>query len=91
MRAAIAGASLVLFAYHPAALAQATDVNVDRALVNVDITSPYAVEKLLTREHAARRLHEELHQLELCRPELDLAARPPHPVGLAIEIDVASR
>jgi hypothetical protein len=47
--------------------AQAADVDVDRALVDIDVAPPHAVEQLLAREHPARALHEELEQAELGR------------------------
>src|SRR5262249_59761756 len=41
-------------------LAQPADMDVDRALVDIDLAAPHAVEQLLAREHAARPLHHEL-------------------------------
>src|SRR4051812_33675436 len=55
-------------------LAQATDMDVDGALVDVDLAAPDAVEQLLAREHAAGPLHQELEQAIFGRSEIDGAA-----------------
>src|SRR5436305_3440619 len=43
-------------------LAQAPDMHVDRALINIDVRAPHPVEQLLAREDAAWPLHQELEQ-----------------------------
>src|SRR3954464_10871057 len=61
-------------------LAQAADMDVDGALVDVDLAAPHAVEQLLAREHAARPLHQEFEQTILGRPEIDRAPAAPAPL-----------
>src|SRR5262249_39165500 len=55
-------------------LAQPPDVDVDGALVDVDLAAPDPVEQLLAREHAAGPLHQKLEQAIFGRPEIDRAA-----------------
>src|SRR3569833_2176155 len=71
-------------------LAQAADVHVDRALVDIDIRTPDAVEQLLAREYAAGPLHEEFEQAIFGRPEIDGLAAARHALLLAVEFDVAN-
>src|SRR4051794_35996921 len=70
-------------------LAQAADVHVDSALVDVDLVAPHAVEQLATCEHATRRLHEELEQPVVGWTQMDglSAAQDRH--RRAVELDVA--
>src|SRR6202035_5798177 len=70
-------------------LAQASDMDVDGALVDVDVTAPDAVEQLLARKHPARVLHQEFEQAEFGRPERNVAAGARDPLLLAVELDVA--
>src|SRR5688572_17404676 len=49
-------------------LAQAADVNVDGAVVDVDVVAPDVVQQLLAREHPAGRAHQELQQAIIRRP-----------------------
>src|SRR5436190_13480787 len=53
--------------------AQASDMHVDGALIDIDVAPPHAVEQLLARVDAARTLHQELEQAELGRPKMHLA------------------
>src|SRR6185312_12317839 len=70
-------------------LAEPPDMDVDRALVDINVAAPDAVQHLGTGEDAAGRLHEELEELELGRPEMELATGAADAVGLAIELEVA--
>src|SRR5262249_43158915 len=70
-------------------LAQAADVHVDGAFVDVDLATPDAVEQLLAREHAAGRLHQDLEQAVLGGPEIDGAAAARPPLLLAVDLEVA--
>src|SRR5580658_3293516 len=60
-------------------LAQAPDMDVDGALVDIDVAAPDAVEQLLAREHPAGTLHQKFKQPELGGTEVDRAARARHP------------
>src|ERR1700749_5352104 len=68
------GADRVLLAARIEQLAQAADMHVDGALVDIDVAPPDAVEQLLAREHPARMLKEEFEQAIFGRAEIDLAA-----------------
>src|SRR5262249_58282598 len=70
-------------------LAQAADVDVDGALVDIDLTAPHAVEKLFAREHAAWSLHQELEQTVFGRPEIDGAAGARDAFFLAVHFELA--
>ncbi len=70
-------------------LAQAPDMHVDGALVDIDVAAPHAVEQLLARVHAAGALHQEFEQAELGRAERDLAAAAKHAAALAVELEIA--
>src|SRR5712672_2063807 len=82
------GADRVRHAAAVERLAQASDVDVDRALVDIDIAAPDLVEQLLAREDAAWVFQQELEQAKLGRPERHLAARARHPLGVTVELDV---
>jgi hypothetical protein len=69
--------------------AQATDVHIDGASLDVDIRTPDRIEQLLAREDAAGVLHEVFEQAEFRRPEMDLFTRALHPVCGAVDRDVA--
>src|SRR5206468_11606910 len=83
------GADRVLFAAGVEQLAQAADMDVDGALVDIDVAAPDAVEQLLAREHAAGMLQEELQQAVFGRTEIDRPARARHAALVAVELDVA--
>src|SRR5688572_13367065 len=57
------GADRIRLAGGAERLAQAADMDVDRALVHVSLAAPDAVEELLAREHPPGLAHEELEQL----------------------------
>src|SRR5579863_1489950 len=82
-------ADRVLLAAGIEQFAQTPDVHVDRALVDIDVAAPDAVEQLLAREHAAGMLEEEFEQAIFGRPEIDGAAGASDTSLLAIEFDVA--
>jgi len=64
--------------------AQSADVNIDRALVDVDVTAPNIVEKLFTREHPPGTPHQELKQTELSRAEMKLRTATSHATGSTV-------
>ena len=51
--------------------AQAADMHVDRARLDVDVAAPDRVQHFLAREDPAGMLHEKLQQAELGRPEMN--------------------
>ena len=57
--------------------AQAADVHVDRALLDVDVVAPHLIEQLRARVHALGPRHEELEQAKLRGSQLDVARRAP--------------
>src|ERR1700744_5675137 len=81
------GADRILLAAGIEQLAQAADMHVDGALVDVDVTAPDAVEQLLAREHPARMLEEEFEQAIFGRPEVDRAARARYAALLAVKLE----
>src|SRR5882762_9646234 len=50
-------------------LAQTSDVDIDRAFVDIHIATPDAIQQLLARENASRILHQEFEQAEFRRPQ----------------------
>src|SRR4029077_18625675 len=70
-------------------LAQAADMDVDSAFVDVDVAAPDAVEQLLAREHAAGIFHQEFEQAEFRGAKRNVAAGAGDPLLLTIELDVA--
>src|SRR5579864_1676199 len=72
------GADRVLLAARVEQFAKAADVDVDGALIDIDVAAPDAVEQLLAREHPARMLQEELQQAILGRAEINGTARTRH-------------
>src|SRR5882757_934342 len=69
------GADRVLLAAGIEQFAQAADMHIDGALVDIDVAAPDAVEQLLAAEHPPRMLKEELQQAVLGRAEIDRPAR----------------
>src|SRR5262249_31909301 len=65
-------------------LAQAPDVHVNGALIDIDVAAPNAVEQLLAREHAAGALHQKFEQAELGGSEWNLAAAARDPFLLPV-------
>src|SRR4051812_14531601 len=59
---AVHGADRIVVVAAIERFAQAADMHVDRALVDIDFAAPDAVEQLLAREHAARALHQKFEQ-----------------------------
>src|SRR5262249_1616579 len=70
-------------------LAQPADVDIDGALVDVNLAAPHAVEQLLAGEHASRTLHQELEQPIFGGAEVDCAAAARDPLLLAVDLEVA--
>src|SRR4029453_13366727 len=68
------GADRVLLAAGIEQFAQTADMDVDGALVDIDVAAPDAVEQLLAAEDAAGMLQEKLQQAILGRAEIDRAA-----------------
>src|SRR3546814_11903546 len=59
-------------------LAQAADVHIDGARLDVDVAAPDRIQELLASEYPPRMLHQVAQQAELRRPEADVL-----PVALA--------
>src|SRR5262249_45057661 len=83
------GADRVLLAAGIEQFAQASDMHVDGALVDIDVAAPDAVEQLLAREHAAGMLKEKLQQPVFGRPEIDRTSGAGDAALLAVELDIA--
>src|SRR5665647_873994 len=83
------GADRVLLTAGVEQLAQASDMHIHGALVDIDVAAPDAVEQLLAAEHAARMLQEELQEPVFGRPEVDRTAGAGDAALLAVEFDVA--
>src|ERR1700686_277924 len=83
------GADRILLAAGVEQFAQAPDMHIHGALVDIDIAAPYAVEQLLTAEHPARMLQEKFQQPVFGRAEIDRATRAHHAALLALELDAA--
>src|SRR3954469_15764884 len=66
-------------------------MHVDGSFIDVDVTAPDTVQQLLPREDAPGPLHQELEQLELGRPEMQLLATAAHAVLPAVEMQVMGR
>src|SRR5580693_6000937 len=69
------GADRILLAAGVEQLAQAADMHIHGAFVDIDVAAPDAVEQLLAAEHPARMLEEKLQQAILGRAEIDRASR----------------
>src|SRR5258708_57399 len=83
------GADRVLLAAGVEQFAQAADMDVHGALVDIDVAAPDTIEQLLAAEHPPRMLQEKFQQPILGRAEIDRAARAGDAALLAIELDVA--
>ena len=70
-------------------LAQALDVDVDRALLDEDMVAPDPVEQLRPAVHALGMGHEEMQQPELGGADLDLATLAGDPAGGRIDRQAA--
>ena len=70
-------------------LAQAPDMDIDGALVDIDVAAPYRIEKLRAAVHAARVLHQMFEQAELGRRQVDVARPPGDPPGAAVKREIA--
>lgn len=83
------GADRVALAGPAEGLSQAADMDVDRALVEIGVAAPNAVEQLLAREHPAWPKHQELKQPVFGRAEMQLVAGPMYPARLPVDNKVA--
>src|ERR1700712_3738942 len=83
------GADRVLLAFRVEQFAQATDVHVHSALVDINVAAPDAVEQLLAAEDAARMLQEKFQQAIFGGTEVDRTARARDAAFFTIEFDVA--
>src|ERR1700722_19576987 len=83
------GSDGIAFAAAGERLAQAPDVDVDRAFVDLRRLPPHAIQQLRAREHPAGLLQEIFEQPELGRAEMDVARAAPHPPRLPVEIEIA--
>src|SRR5215216_2589656 len=83
------GADGVALALAVERFAQPADVDIDGALVDVDVASPNAVEQLLARKYPAGTLQQKFQQTKLGRPQLDLAAAAKDATTVAVELDLA--
>src|SRR6185436_18297172 len=81
------GADRVLLAAGVEQFAQAADMHVDGALVDIDVAPPDAVEQLLAAEDAAGMLQEKLQQTILGRAEIDRPAGARDAALFAVEFD----
>src|SRR3546814_10200170 len=71
-------------------LAKTSDMDIDGALVDIDVVPPDPVEKLRAGEDAAGRGYQELQKTKLGRAEAHFAALAMDAVGLAVELYIAA-
>src|SRR6185437_258415 len=83
------GADRVLLAAGVQKLAQAADMDVDGALVDINVAAPDAVEQLLAGKHPPGMLEEKFQQAIFGRTEIDRTARARDAALFAVEFDVA--
>src|SRR3954451_24662442 len=82
------GANRVLLAVRVEQFAQAADMHVDGALVDIDVASPDAVEQLLAAEHPAGTLEEELQQAVFGGSQIDRPAGARDAAFFAVKLEV---
>src|SRR5690606_13418770 len=70
-------------------LAQAADMHIHRALIDIDIAPPDTVEQLPARIDAAGMAHEVFEQAVLGGPQMQLAAAAAHAVAGAVDLEIA--
>src|SRR6476661_9668372 len=78
------GPDRILLAAGIEQFAQAADVHIHRAFVDINVAAPDAVQQLLPAEHAAWMLQEKLQQAILGRTEVDRTSRTGDPAFLAV-------
>src|SRR5690348_13359329 len=83
------GADEILVAAFVQRLAQAADMDVDGAQLDLGIAAPHRIEQLLAREDAAGPLEEEAQQAELRRAEMDRLAGAADAMRREIEREIA--
>ena len=64
-------------------------MDIDGALVDIDVAAPHRIEKLRARIDAARILHEVLEQAEFGGRQGDVARRAGDPPGAPVERNIA--
>ncbi len=69
--------------------AQASDMHIDGALIDIDVAAPDGIEKLRAAIDPAGILHEMLEQAELGWRQSNVARRPCDPPRAPVERDVA--
>jgi hypothetical protein len=69
--------------------AQASDMDIDRTFIDIDIAAPYGIEELLSRIDPTRRGHEEFQQPEFGGPQVNFLSCPVRAPGLSVEFDLA--
>src|SRR5271165_309353 len=69
--------------------AQSADMDVNGALVDIDVTPPHAIEQLLAREHTTGPLHQIFEQPVFGRTELDRPAGARYASLLPVHFEVA--
>ena len=72
------------------ALAQAADVHVHGARLDIDVVSPHQVEDLRAAEHPVGRLDEEFQQFELAQAQPDRRASQRHFVRVVVDAQPAA-
>src|SRR5579863_8798662 len=70
-------------------LAQASDMHIDRAFVDLRRSTPDKVEQLPAREHPARLLEQIFEQPKIRRPQADVAIAAADAPGQPIQIEVS--
>src|SRR5262249_37684815 len=70
-------------------LAQATNMDIDRSFVDVDIGAPDTIEQLLSREHSAWPLHQEFQQAIFGGSEIDRASVARYPFLFPVQFKIA--
>src|SRR5579872_2188295 len=83
------GADRILLAAGVEKLAQAADMHVHGALVDVDVAAPDAVEQLFAGKHPPGMLEKEFEQAVFGRPEIDGAAGAGDAALFPVELDIA--
>src|SRR5262245_62378989 len=71
-------------------LAQASNMDIHGAFVDVDVMPPDAIKKLRTGKDAAGRRHQEFEKAELGRTKAHFPALAMNAVGLTVEFDIAA-
>src|SRR3974377_110683 len=65
------------------------DMDVNGALIDIDVATPYAIEQLLARENAAGSLPQIFEQPIFGGAKIDRAAGPRYPLSLPVHLQIA--